>query len=316
MTQDLATIEVQEQGITRAGMAHTAQQLELLTEFVKTVLVVDQDYGVIPGTGSKPTLLKPGAANVVAAFECYAKPRLTNRIVDPVTGFASFESTVEIISKKTGQVVAEGIGECNSYEVKYRYREEQRKCPDCNQPAIIKGKAEYGGGWLCWSKKGGCGAKFNDGAPVIEGQKTGRIDNPDPLDQMNTMIKMSVKRAEVDAAMRLPGVARFFTQDLDQIAGIEEEAQEEPDKPEAAPRSKPRRTSQKAPEQAQETAADIPVDEDWEWVVDAATEAGMTWGEFELQVLCCTKDTFLKRGGSGPDMALKLLANYLAGEET
>ena len=231
-------------------MAHTAQQLALLTEFVETVLVVDQDYGVIPGTGSKPTLLKPGAANVVAAFECYAKPRLTNRIVDPVTGFASFESTVEIISKKTGQIVAEGIGECNSYEVKYRYREEQRKCPSCGEPAIIKGKAEYGGGWLCWNKKGGCGTKFHDGDKAIEGQKTGRIENPDPLDQMNTMVKMSVKRAEVDAAMRLPGVARFFTQDLEDI-----EKSEDAKKPVSKP--KPRQSSRKAPESAP-AAAEMP----------------------------------------------------------
>jgi len=36
-------------------------------------------------------------------------------------------------------------------------------CPECGQAAIIKGKAEYGGGYLCWKKKGGCGAKFPDG---------------------------------------------------------------------------------------------------------------------------------------------------------
>jgi hypothetical protein len=34
-------------------------------------------------------------------------------------------------------------------------------CPSCGVVgAIIKGKPEYGGGWLCFGKKGGCGAKF------------------------------------------------------------------------------------------------------------------------------------------------------------
>lgn len=33
-------------------------------------------------------------------------------------------------------------------------------CPDCGASAIIKGKAEFGGGYLCWKKEGGCGAKF------------------------------------------------------------------------------------------------------------------------------------------------------------
>jgi len=35
-------------------------------------------------------------------------------------------------------------------------------CPECGvTSAIIKGKEEYGGGWLCFAKKGGCGAKFS-----------------------------------------------------------------------------------------------------------------------------------------------------------
>ncbi|KKM17042.1 hypothetical protein LCGC14_1679670, partial [marine sediment metagenome] len=34
-------------------------------------------------------------------------------------------------------------------------------CPECGQPTIIKGKEEWGGGWVCWKKEGGCGAKFD-----------------------------------------------------------------------------------------------------------------------------------------------------------
>ena len=33
-------------------------------------------------------------------------------------------------------------------------------CPLCGKDAIIQGKPEYGGGWLCYKQKGGCGAKF------------------------------------------------------------------------------------------------------------------------------------------------------------
>lgn len=48
----------------------------------------------------------------------------------------------------------------------------EKKCPACGSTsAIIKGKAEYGGGWVCFKKKGGCGAKladdaFNDHSPA------------------------------------------------------------------------------------------------------------------------------------------------------
>ena len=103
MTQELATIETQEQGITRAGIQHTEQQLALLEELVTTVLRVDQDFGVIPGTGSKPTLLKPGAANVIAAFNCHSEPQVNNRIIDPNDDFVSIETSVDIISNLTGR---------------------------------------------------------------------------------------------------------------------------------------------------------------------------------------------------------------------
>ena len=65
------------------------------------------------------------------------------------------------------------------FEQKYRWRDAQRVCPQCGKNAIIKGKAEFGGGWLCFVKKGGCGAKFADGDQTIETQPVGRVPNPD-----------------------------------------------------------------------------------------------------------------------------------------
>ncbi len=46
-------------------------------------------------------------------------------------------------------------------------------CPVCGKDAIIKSKAEWGGGWVCFKKKGGCGTKWPEGpfptaAPVVE----------------------------------------------------------------------------------------------------------------------------------------------------
>ena len=36
-------------------------------------------------------------------------------------------------------------------------------CPACGADAIIKSKAEWGGGWVCFKKKGGCGVKWPEG---------------------------------------------------------------------------------------------------------------------------------------------------------
>src|SRR5207249_5814369 len=34
-------------------------------------------------------------------------------------------------------------------------------CPECGHP-LTKSKEEFGGGYFCWTKKGGCGRKFTD----------------------------------------------------------------------------------------------------------------------------------------------------------
>lgn len=43
------------------------------------------------------------------------------------------------------------------------HEEAQKTCPKCGKTgSIIPCKAEWGGGWVCWNKKGGCGAKLQD----------------------------------------------------------------------------------------------------------------------------------------------------------
>jgi hypothetical protein len=110
-----------------------------------------------------------------------------------------------------------GEGICTTREKKYGKRQGQRVCPDCDQPAIIKGKQEYGGGWVCFKKKGGCGNKWPDGAEVIESQTVGEIDNPEIPDLWNTVDKMASKRSRIDAILAVTGASALFTQDLEDL---------------------------------------------------------------------------------------------------
>lgn len=214
-----------EVGITTDAIERTKEQLDLLERLVKTVLRKDEDYGIIPGTGNKQgTLLKPGAANVTAAFNCHAEPFIDMTVVDPSMGshgFVNYEVHVDLINNGTGMVMSRGYGSANSYESKYRYRYAKPRCPQCGEETVLESKT--GTGYFCWRKLGGCGATFRPGDPAIEAQAVGKVENENPLDMANTIKKMAVKRAEVDAAMRLPGVARFFTQDLEEIESTHEE---------------------------------------------------------------------------------------------
>src|SRR5207302_11216998 len=137
-----------------------------------------------------------------------------------------FDYTIHCALSRNGLVRGVGVGSCSSYESKYRYRDAQRKCPKCDQETIIKGKEEFGGGWLCWTKRGGCGAKFADQAPEIAGQVVGKITNPDMADVKNTILKMAKKRAKIDATLAATRSSGRFTQDVEDQRVVTEEEHE------------------------------------------------------------------------------------------
>ena len=101
-------------------------------------------------------------------------------------------------------------------ESKYRWRAAGRVCPSCGTAAIIRGKEEYGGGWLCFKKKDGCGAKFKIDDTTITSQDSGRVENEDIADVYNTVLKMAKKRAHIDAMLTATAASDIFTQDLDE----------------------------------------------------------------------------------------------------
>jgi len=189
-----------------------------VTEFVSRVLRKDVDYGVIPGT-EKRTLLKPGAEKLTTFFGLSTRFQLLERIEDWTGeghgGEPFFYYLYRCQLHRGDLLVAESDGSCNSRETKYRWRESKRVCPACSHPAIIKGREEYGGGWICFKKQGGCGAKYRDGDAGIESQPTGRVPNPDIADQVNTIQKMAQKRALIASVLIAVNASEFFTQDME-----------------------------------------------------------------------------------------------------
>jgi hypothetical protein len=197
------------------------ERYNTITEFVSRVLRRDVDYGQIPGT-DKLTLLKPGAEKLTTFFGLSTHFALIERIEDWTgedhDGEPFFYYLYRCQLYRNELLIAEADGSCNSREQKYRYREAQRMCPECNAAAIIKGREEFGGGWICFRKKGGCGAKFPVGDQTIESQQVGRIFNPEIADQVNTIQKMAQKRALVAATLLAVNASEFFTQDVEDFA--------------------------------------------------------------------------------------------------
>jgi hypothetical protein len=221
--------------LTSAVLQTESEQRKLLAEYVQKHMIEGTDYGKIPGTGEKKALLKPGAEKLVDLFRCTPKFTLVKETedFDRGHGFFAYVFRCRIVQRDSGAVLAEGFGSANSREGRYRWRDAKRKCPNCGKEAIIKGKEEYGGGWVCFKKQGGCNAKFSDGAPAIEGQKTGKVENEDIASQANTILKMAKKRALVDGAIALARCSDMFTQDIED--GLIDEFGPIPPEPEPMP---------------------------------------------------------------------------------
>jgi hypothetical protein len=194
-------------------------RLGVIRDAMRHAMTEGVDYGRIPGV-DKPSLFKPGAEKLNVLFQ------LDIQIDNQKTWDGDHLTVIShatVYHAPSGTRLGYGEGLCTTKERRYAKRRAERTCPACGKPAIIKGKAEYGGGWVCWKKKDGCNANYRDGDPAIEGQEAGDIDNPDLPDLWNTVIKMGEKRARVDAVLAVTGASALFTQDVEDAGPAAEE---------------------------------------------------------------------------------------------
>jgi hypothetical protein len=205
--------------------AELSERLAVIEEAMNTTMEEGVDYGKVPGT-DKPALFKPGSEKLSVLFKLDVQPRST-KTYGP-GDHLTVETAATVFDIATGARIGFGEGLCTTREKKYGKRQASRTCPACYEAAIIKGKEEYGGGWICFYKKGGCGAKYADDDSLILDQSVGEIENPDLPDQWNCVVKMAEKRARVGAVLAVTGASAIFTQDLDEGA---EEGTEAPGLP-------------------------------------------------------------------------------------
>lgn len=222
MSQELVAIDNEPRAVavqTPLSVEQLRSQVNLIQSVMQAVMKKDEHYGVIPGCGDKPALLKPGAEKLCLTFRMAPSYRID--VKDLGNGHREYSIVCSITNIKTKEFMGEGVGSCSTLETKYRYRQGERKCPKCTKTSIIKGKQEFGGGWLCFAKKGGCGAKFTDSDPAISSQTIGRVENTDVADQYNTILKMAKKRALVDATLTVTAASDIFAQDIEEFVEAE-----------------------------------------------------------------------------------------------
>ena len=95
----------------------TMRKISQFQMVIRNTLREGHDYGTIPGTGSKPTLLKPGAEKILMLMGLTSEYELIERIQDYETGFFAF--TVRCTIYRQGTKITEGLGHANTRERRY-----------------------------------------------------------------------------------------------------------------------------------------------------------------------------------------------------
>ena len=219
--------------------ATVEKRLKAITDFqavVKANLIEGVDYGIIPGT-DKLTLLKPGAEKIPKLMNLADSYVILKEIEDWDKGFFYFYFKCQLRDIASGVLISEGIGSCNSKEVKYAWRWVfPNQLPD---EFMVKGeKGKIPDPKLrtrrIYSKK------------TKEWYTQIRVKNEAIFDQVNTMQKMGKKRCQVDASLNVGRLSGILTQDMEDLyEGFRERMEEEEEKTEAKkeeakPKEKPK----------------------------------------------------------------------------
>lgn len=174
------------------------------------------DYGLIPNTGDKPTLLKPGAEKLCDFYRFAA-----DFIPEVEWGDGESSPSIRVLTRcelhlgdLSGPIVSTGYGQANSWETRYRWRKGGLTCPKCGVVGSLTNQPTSRGSHWCIPDKGGCGENVS----IEEAKKAERAEkteNPDPHDLANTLVKMAEKRSHIDATLRATATSGLFTQDVE-----------------------------------------------------------------------------------------------------
>ncbi|TIH66344.1 hypothetical protein EWQ15_30055, partial [Klebsiella pneumoniae] len=106
------------ENINANAVSSTLAKINQFQQIVQSQFKQGHDYGLIPGTGSKPTMLKPGAEKIVMLLGLTSEFDILESTRDFEKGFFQYQIKCQL--KKDGYVITEGIGAANTMESKYK----------------------------------------------------------------------------------------------------------------------------------------------------------------------------------------------------
>ena len=214
MSNEVAVYGATDKALTVADMRG---QVNLIQEVMKEVMKDGEHFGTIPGCGTKKTLLKPGAEKLIMTFRLV--PEIDVETVEMPNGHREYRTKVTIFSA-TGNKLGTGVGSCTTMEGKYRFRTGEKTVTDKPVPqeywnlrktAPADAQALIG--------KGNSTKKVDNNWFITEGGGD-KVEHDNPADYYNTCLKMSKKRAVVDAVLTVTAASDIFTQDIEDMPEV------------------------------------------------------------------------------------------------
>lgn len=195
-------------------IASVVRQVALIQEVMKGVMKDGEHYGVIPGT-KKPSLLKPGAEKLCLTFRLDPAYDIIREIRDKE--FIAYTVRCDLTHIPSGQKIASGIGSCNSREGKYRYRHIEKLTETPVPKEYWKAKSAGDSKEMKRLLGEGMRARKNEATGQWVLARSEQVDNDNPWDLDNTLIKMACKRALVAAVLNGTAASDIFTQDVEDL---------------------------------------------------------------------------------------------------
>lgn len=232
------------------SVKQAVERYSALVGFVKELMREGTDFGTVPGT-DKPTLLKPGAEKLTTFFGLTKRFTIIEKDEDWTGerhgGEAFFYYLYRCQLFHGDALIAESDGSANSWESKYRWRwvKEEDLPPQINK-SLLKTRTSSISEFKFAIEKSETGGKYgkpaeywqrfkdaiqNQTAKPINKPASGdrmfpaweiettvyRIPNDDIASQINTLQKMSQKRALIAASLLAVNASEFFTQDVEDM---------------------------------------------------------------------------------------------------
>lgn len=191
------------------------QRVQAIQQLMKEVLQpgtkeneFSGDYGIIPGTGKKPSLWKSGSEQILAMFEIAVEPVVEDLSTEDCF---RYRVTTRLTHAPTGIFLGAGVGEASSDETKYKWRRTYSQ-KEFDSTEYDRRRIKY--------------SQYKDNNGMWADKEELQV-RTEPADVANTILKMAKKRSQIDATLTVTGASSMFDQDLEDMSDDQKRAMEE-----------------------------------------------------------------------------------------